>query len=355
MRVSVSSNTSDATADPAATPSPVDPVGSPTVSTGWSTPKVLTGFAVATVVAAAPAFLGIGSYWLYLASLTLVYFLGAAGLNLILGYAGQISLAQGAFMGVGGYTVAILAGEHGWPMPLALVAGAVLGFALGLLVGGPALRVSTHYLAMVTLGVEVIFLLVAANQTVLTGGALGISGVPRPSVGPIQFTSDPAYHVFVAVVVMLVLFGLYVILSSTWGRAFKSIRENEMRAWMLGVNVRAYKLLAFAIGCATAAVAGALLASLVGFVDPDTYPLNLSFMLLLMVVVGGRGRFEGPLLGAILVTIAPEVLRGTQNLYLVIFAVVTLLVLMFMPKGLISLWDRAYLKVRGRPAPQLTK
>jgi branched-chain amino acid transport system permease protein len=276
-------------------------------------------------------------------------------LNLILGYAGQISLAQGAFMGVGGYAVAILGIQLHWPMPAALVVGAVLGFLLGLVVGAPALRVSTHYLAMVTLGVEVIFLLVATNQVGLTGGPRGLPGVPRPWLGPIAMTSDQYYHVFVAVVVALVLGLHYFILRSTWGRAFKTIRENEMRAAMLGVDVQAYKLLAFAIGSASAAVAGGLLASLVGYVDPDTFPMNLSFQLLLMVVVGGRGRFEAPLLGALLVTLLPEVLRGAQSLYLVIFAALTLLIILFLPRGLIVVWDAAFLRLTGKPAPVLTK
>lgn len=317
--------------------------------------KGVAGFAVVAVLAASPAFLGFGPYSLYLATLTLIYLLGAAGLNLILGYAGQISLAQGAFMGMGGYTVAILGVKLGWPLLASLPVGAFLGFALGILLGAPALRVRTHYLAMITLGVEVIYLLVAANEQWLTGGALGMEASLRPSIGPVDMTSDPAYHVFVVVVVALVLGALYFVLTSTWGRAFKSIRENEMRAQMLGVNVRAYKLLAFAIGCAMAAVAGGLLSPLIGFVDPDTFPLNLSFELLLMVIVGGRGRFEGPVFGALLVTLLPEVLRGAQSTYLIIFALLTLAVLMFMPRGLVSLWDRAYLLVLRRPAPELTK
>lgn len=320
-----------------------------------SNTRVLGVTGVVLLIAASPAFLDVGSYWLYIASLTLIYVLAASGLNLILGYAGQMSLAQGAFMGVGGYAVGILSGKEHWPVLVSIVVGAVLGFALGLLVGAPALRVYTHYLSMITLAIEVIYLFVVINQSSLTGGALGIADVPRPSIGSWAIKSDHSYHVFVAVVVVGLLAALYVVLNSPWGRAFKSIRENEMRAWMLGVNVRAYKLLAFAIGCGVASVAGGLLAPLIGFVEPDTYPLNLSFMLLLMVVVGGRGRIEGPIIGAVLVTVAPELLSGTQSLYLIIFASATLIVLMFMPKGVIALWDLAYLKVRGKPAPQLTK
>lgn len=322
----------------------------------WRTSKFLVGLVIAFAVFASPAVLLSGSsYWLYVVSLTLVYALGAAGLNLILGYAGQISLAQGAFMGVGGYTVAILATNMGWPVLAALAVGAIAGFVLGLLIGIPALRVSTHYLAMITLGVEVIYITLAINLTDLTNGTLGIAGVPRPELFGLAIKSDGAFHVFIAAVATLVLGFLLFVLNSTWGRAFKAVRENEMRASMLGVNVRRYKLLAFAIGSAIAAVAGGLLASLIGFVDHDTFPMSLSFQLLLMVVVGGQGRFEGPLLGAIVVTVLPELLRGTASMYLIIFAALTLAVVMFMPKGLVTIWDAVYKRVRGTSAPRLTK
>lgn len=330
--------------------------GRTTSARGRRTSKFVVGLALAFAVLASPALLlGGSSYWLYVASLTLVYMLGATGLNLIVGYAGQISLAQGAFMGVGGYSVAILTVNDGWPVLPALAVGAVAGFVLGLLIGIPALRVTTHYLAMVTLGVEVIYLVVATSDEGLTNGALGIPGVPRPSLGALVLRSDGSYHLFVAAVVALVFGFLLFVLNSTWGRAFKAVRENEIRAAMLGVNVRRYKLLAFAIGCAVAAIAGGLLTSLIGFVDPDTFPMSLSFQMLLMVVVGGQGRFEGPLLGAVLVTVLPELLRGAASFYLIIFAALTLVIVLFQPKGLVAPWDLAYRRVTGRAAPQLTK
>lgn len=304
----------------------------------------------------APAVLaGTSGYLVFLASLTLVYVLGAAGLNLILGYAGQISLAQGAFMGLGGYVVAILGVKGGMPLWITLPAGVVLGFALGIVIGIPALRVTLHYLAMITLGVHVVFLLLAQNEDQLTGGAFGIDDIARPSVGSVTLASDRAYHVFIAVIVVLGLAVLYWILNSSWGRAFKGLRENEVRAAMLGVNIRRYKLYAFAIGSAIAALAGGLLAPLLGFIDPTSFGLTLSFQLLLMVVVGGIGRFEGPILGAMIVTLVPELLRATEGLYLIIFALLTILLLIYMPKGMITLWDVAYRAVTGRPAPSLTK
>lgn len=334
------------------------PAGGGRTGGGRSRSAVLrkpVAFIVLAAAFASPAFAGIGGYWLYVASLTLIYVLGAAGLNIILGYAGQISLAQGAFMGVGGYAVAILSGLHGWPMIVSLLVGALCGFVLGLVIGAPAIRVATHYLAMVTLGIEVIYLLVVSNESEITHGALGIDGVPRPSLWGLHMTSNRSYHVFVAIVVAAGLALLYWVLTSPWGRAFKSIRENERRAATLGVNVDLYKLLAFALGCGTAAIGGGLLVSLIHYSDPDTFPLELSFQLLLMVVIGGRGRFVGPFLGAVLVTVLPEVLRGTANLYILIFAFATIVILMFMPRGLITIWDWTYYKITGRPAPQLTK
>ncbi len=320
---------------------------------GWW--KAVAGLAVFWLLAASPAFMNVGSYWLYMSTLTLIYVLGAAGLNLILGYAGQISLAQGAFMGIGGYTVAILVAQHGWPMLAALAAGGVVGFGLGLLVGIPALRMGTHYLAMMTLGVEVVYLAVVTNESGLTGGAEGMSVPIGLSLGRLHITSGFAYELFVAVVVTLVLGALVFILRSPWGRAFKGIRENETRAAMLGVNIRAYKLLAFAIGCSVAAIGGGMVTPVLGFVDPDTFGLGLTFNLLLMVVVGGRGRFEGAVLGAMLVTLLPQFLQATQNVYLIVFAALTILLLMFMPRGMIALLDWVWVKIVRRPVPELTK
>lgn len=321
----------------------------------WAASTVV-GFAVLGGAFSAPAFVpGLAGSWLFVASLTLVYALAAAGLNLILGYAGQISIAHGAFMGIGGYAVAILSVNVGLPFWVGLAVGTALGFLLGLGIGAPALRVTMHYLAMITLGVHVVFLLVAQNEAWLTGGGFGITDVPRPTVIGISTESDAVYHIFVACMVTLGLAGLYALLNSTWGRAFKAIRENDKRAEMLGINVTGYKLLAFAIGSAVAAFAGALLAPLLGFIDPTSFQLTLSFSMLLMIVVGGLGRFEGPLLGALIVTLLPEFLRAAQGLYLILFAALTLLLLVYMPKGLITIWDIGYKMVTGRSAPRLTK
>ncbi len=300
-----------------------------------------------------PAFSVSSQYILYLASLTCIYTLTAAGLNLILGYAGQISLAQAAFMGIGAYTVALLSTKLSFWVALPLGGG--IAFVLGLVLGFPSLKVKHHYLAMITLGFNIIVYLILMNEQEITGGSYGVFNIPRPKAGPIDFTSNESYHILIALVTCFIMLLTYWTLNSQWGRAFKGIRENELRAEMLGVSLRNYKLLAFAIGSAFAGIAGGLLAPLLGYIDPTIFNLGFSFQFLLMVIVGGSGRFEGPFIGAIIITIFPEIFRVAERLYFVIFALAAMLILIFMPKGAVTLWDWLFQTITGREAPKLTK
>ncbi len=280
-------------------------------------------------------------YKLYVLSLTLVYVILAIGLNLTLGYAGQISLCHAAFMAFGSYAVAIL-GQRGVPFEVGLVLGVALAFGWGLVLGFPALKVKHHYLAMVTLGFNIIVFLVLRNWESLTGGSFGISGVARPAWGPLSFKSDRAFYFYILAWAAVVVVSAYWILHSRWGRAFRAIRENEMRAEVVGVSLRNYKLMAFAIGAAYAGTGGALFAPLLGYIDPGAYTLDRSIQFLMMVVLGGLGRFEGPFIGALVVTVLPEVLRGSEGLYLIIYALAVIIMMLFMPKGLVGLWDLAW-------------
>ena len=300
-----------------------------------------------------PAFVLKSHYLLYLATLSCVYFISASGLNVILGYAGQISLAQAAFMGIGSYTVALLSPTLSfW---LALPLGGIVAFVLGLCLGFPSLKVKHHYLAMVTLGFNIIVYLVLTNEQQITGGPYGVFNIARPRIGAFKLTSDARYHIVVAVVTFVLMVLLYWALNSQWGRAFKGIRENELRAEMIGVSLRNYKLAAFAIGSGLAGISGGLLAPLLSYIDPTIFVIGFSFQFLLMVVVGGIGRFEGPFIGTLIVTLMPEVLRIADRLYFVIFAFVAMLIMVFMPKGSVALWDWLFKKITGKEAPQLTK
>ena len=313
---------------------------------GWRTLGILVG---AVVLLLFP--LVLEQYKLYLASLTLVYLILAIGLNLTLGYAGQISLAHAAFMSFGAYAVAILV-PLGVPFEAGLIVGAIIAFFWGLVVGFPALKVKHHYLAMVTLGFNIIVFLVLRNWESLTGGSFGISGVARPRWGPVRFQSDRAYYYYILGWSVLVVASAHWILHSRWGRAFRAIRENEMRAEVVGVSLRNYKLMAFAIGSAYAGVGGALFAPLLTYIDPGAFTLDRSIQFLMMVVMGGLGRFEGPFIGAVVVTLLPELLRAAEGFYLIIFSLAVILMMLFMPKGLVEIWDWMVRKMTGRGLDQ---
>lgn len=283
---------------------------------------------------------GLKSYGLYVVSLWLVMSIAAMGLNLTLGYAGLTSLAQGAFLSIGAYATAILTTKAGWPLPAAFLASSALSFAVGVLLGFPALRVKHHYLAFVTLAFTVVVFLVARNEQWLTGGVFGIANIPRP----VLFGSDlgaalPFYRLLLCVTLVLAL-AMWWLLKSPWGRAFLALRENAVRAASLGVDIRAYTLLAFAIGSAYGGAAGSLYAPLVEFIDPAPFALSASFVLLLTVVAGGAGSFFGPFVGAFFSYMLPELLRATGGWYLIIYAAVVLLIVMISPTGLLGLIER---------------
>jgi branched-chain amino acid transport system permease protein len=315
--------------------------------------NVMVGWAIVLGVLLMPIVVFKSQYLLYMSSLTCIYMIGACGLNIILGYAGQISLAQAGFLGIGAYIGALLGPSLSFWLGLPLAG--LITFVIGLGLGFPSLRVKTHFLAMVTLGFTVIVYLILVNEQKWTGGPFGLFNIARPKIGSLAFTSPAGYHIIVALVTFILLLLAYWALNSQWGRAFKAIRENEGRAEMLGVNLRNYKLMAFAIGSGFAGVAGGLISPLFGYIDPTMFTLGFSFHFLLMVVVGGVGRFEGPLIGAMIAAILPELLRITEKLYPIIFALAAVFIMLFMPKGSVSFIDWIYKKITGKEELQLTK
>jgi branched-chain amino acid transport system permease protein len=284
--------------------------------------------------------LPLSRYGIYLAALTLIYAIAAHGLNLTMGYAGQISIGHAAFFGIGAYSAGLLMVKLGFAFWLTLPVAALLCFALGLLLGFPALRVQHHYLAFATLGFNTLIFLVIRNEEWLTGGTFGLNGIPRPSIAGFAFTKDLSYYYLVLAFFVAASFILWWIVRSPWGRAFNALRDNAIRAESVRIDIRAYTLLAFAIGAAYAGVAGVLFASLVNFIEPAPFGIPASISMLLMVVVGGIGRFWGPLLGAVLVTLLPEWLRGLQDWYLVAFGLFVMVLMVYDPGGLLGLPDR---------------
>lgn len=279
-------------------------------------------------------------FGIYLVSMWTVLTIAGIGLNLTLGYAGQVSLAQGAFVGIGAYTAALLV-PLGCPYPLAFLAAGLLCFAIGWGLGYPALRVQHHYLAFVTLAFTTLVFLVLRNEEWLTGGIYGISGIARPVLLGWS-TGKPLDFYFLCLGTLIVLsFAAWWMIRSPWGRAFVALRENPIRALSLGLDTRRYTLMAFAIGSGLAGFAGALYAPLVQFIEPNSFALALSFNLLLIVVVGGSGYFFGPFLGALVVVLLPEWMRVAQGYYLMGYAVLVMVMMAICPSGLLGLAERA--------------
>jgi branched-chain amino acid transport system permease protein len=289
------------------------------------------------------------NYGIYLFSYWLVFVIATMGLNLTIGYAGQKSLGHAAFFGIGAYTVAILlkAGISFWlGLPLAML----ICFIVGLGLGFPALRVQTIYLAFATLGFNTALWLVMRNEEWLTGGTFGINNIARPSLLGFDLTSNLTYYYFVLGVAVIMGALLWKLLHSPWGKAFTALRDNAIRAESLGINIQAYTLLSFAIGAVYAGVAGALFAPLVEFIEPAPFGVGASIMMYLMVVVGGAGFFFGPLLGAAVGVLLPEWLRFAQGWYLFVFGTAVVLLMLWLPDGLLSIPEKLRAKRLSREA-----
>ena len=289
------------------------------------------------------------NYGIYLLSYWLVFIIAAMGLNLTVGYAGQKSLGHAAFFGIGAYTVAIMmkAGLSFW---LGLPAAALVCFFVGIVLGFPALRVQTIYLAFATLGFNTAVWLVMRNEEWLTGGTFGINNVARPELLGFSLEGNLVYYYFVLAIAVLMGLLLWGLLRSPWGKAFTALRDNPIRAESLGINTRSYTLLSFAIGAAYAGIAGALFASLVQFIEPAPFAVSSSIMMYLMVVVGGPGYFFGPVLGAAVGVVLPEWLRFAQAWYLFVFGSAVVLLMIWLPDGLLSIPDRMRARALAKEA-----
>ena len=303
--------------------------------------------AAAAILLALPPFLK--NYGLYLLTYWLVFIIATMGLNLTVGYAGQKSLGHAAFFGIGAYTVAILmkAGLSFW---IGLPAAALMCFVVGIILGFPALRVQTIYLAFATLGFNTAIWLVMRNEEWLTGGTFGINNIARPRFFGLSLEGNLAYYYFALAVTLVMGALLLGLLRSPWGKAFTALRDNPIRAESLGIDTRAYTLLSFAIGAVYAGVAGAVFASLVQFIEPAPFAVSASIMMYLMVVVGGPGYFLGPVLGAAVGVVLPEWLRFAQAWYLFVFGAAVILLMIWLPDGLLSIPDRIKARRQARAA-----
>jgi branched-chain amino acid transport system permease protein len=307
--------------------------------------------AAALIIAALPAIFP-DSYWRTNLTVCALNVMLAIGLDFVLGYAGQLNLGQSAFYGIGAYASTLLITRAGLPFWAAFVAGtACAGFA-GMLLSAFAVRLRGHYLAIASLGFAVITYQILLNWISLTQGPLGIYAIapPPPLMLPgawmIAF-DDPA-NLFYLVATLALLF--YVLLErlvrSPVGEALTALREDELSAAALGINTRAFKVFAFGLSSAIAGAAGCFYASFVGTLVPDAFFVTESFTILAMVIVGGMGTLIGPVYGAILLTLLPEVLRGWGDLRLILYGVALTAAVLFMPGGMVRAGRLAIARLR---------
>lgn len=274
------------------------------------------------------------TYYLQIMTFIGINTLLALGLNMLMGYAGQVSLGHAAFYGIGAYTTAILSGTWGISPWLALavaVGGAVL---VAFVVGLPTLRLSGYYLGMGTLGFGMIVNILFREWSSVTGGASGFVGIPVLEAGPVVFMSGKSYFFLVWAVVFLAVLVCRRILNSRMGRALRAIHDGESAALAVGVNTHFLKLKVFMFSAALGAVAGFLYAHFVLFISPESFGFMVSVKMVTMVVIGGMASVWGALLGAGLLTLLPEVLHGFAEYEMIVFGLVLMLVMIFMPQGL---------------------
>ena len=291
-------------------------------------------------------------YWLYLACLVCINVASATGLNILTGYTGLVSLGQAAFMGLGAYTVAIMQLRLGTPFLLNILAGGCVAMLGGLIVGIPSLRVKGLYLAIATIAASFITHFIFAN-TSFTGGTGGLTLPPASAFGVLLDTSFRLYWVIVPVTVLMLL-GAANLFRTRVGRAFIAIRDRDISAEVLGIPLLRYKLLSFGLSSFYAGVAGGLWAYFFRVVTPESFPLLMSIFFLAAIIVGGMGTILGAILGAVFMTMVPELLKLVFDLLpnsteltvflshvsTIIFGLLIIGFLVFEPHGLAEVWRR---------------
>ncbi len=295
------------------------------------------------------------NYLLHLATLCVVQVLLVQSMNLYLGFTGILALSTIAFFGIGAYTSALLT-MNGLPFLLAFLMAGLLPAFLGFLLGLTSLRLRADYLGIVTLAFGQIIISVMQNWSSLTNGALGLAKIPKPSI--FAFTFDGKFEFFLLSLVLsgLLMFFLFRMMKSPFGRVLETIRDDEVAAMSMGKNTVKYKLIAFSVGAAVAGFAGSLFAHFITFINPQSFVLDELSLILVMTVVGGLGTFRGAFLGVLSITVLFEGLRFLDfpaqvlgPLRLLLYSAVFLITLLYFPQGVGGFW-----KHKKRRAKQFT-
>ncbi len=288
-----------------------------------------------------------GGYFVALAGFALIYAIFVIGLNIFMGYAAQASFGQNAFAAIGGYTSAVLTTAYNFTPLFALVVGVAGAMVCAVLIGYPTLRLKGHYLAMGTLAIGLISYEITVQWQSVTKGYMGISGIPPLGVGGFEAVSDREQLILLSALVALCMGTAWLIRHSRFGRALVALSGSEEAARALGIDVARYKLAAFVVSAVYAALAGSLFVHTVGFVSPEVFGMNMVILGFTMLYVGGISTITGPLVGAVVINLLPETVRGLKDYQDLVYGVLLILLLIYAPGGLAALgWPRP----KGSPA-----
>ncbi|MFN8484482.1 MAG: branched-chain amino acid ABC transporter permease [Anaerolineae bacterium] len=292
------------------------------------------------------------NYWLTLANQIGIAAIGAIGLNILVGYTGQISLGQGAFLGVGAYATGILVKQVGAPWPVAVVAACLITALVGMVFGIPALRLKGLYLAIATLAAQEIIEWVIIHSPNLTGGVEAMV-IPAPTLFGLRINTDARFYWVILVCLILTIILTSNLFRTRTGRAFIAIRDQDIAASVMGVNLFRYKLLAFAVSSFFVGLAGALTAEYRTIISWERFTLDTSILYLAMIIIGGLGSVSGAVMGAAFMTLlpallqllgrtaggaVPNILQQIPFLQQAFFGLVIILFLVFEPEGLARMW-----------------
>ncbi len=306
------------------------------------------GWYLVLIAACLAAPLILGTYGVSLLILIGINIIVALGLNLLTGYTGQVSLGHAAFFAVGAYASAVLTGKFGISFWLALPAAGLVGAVFGIIVGLPALRLKGLYLAIATMGFGFIVEEIIVQWEGVTNGVNGLSP-KRPFLGSISLASDQAYYYLVLVTVFLAILVLKNLLRTSSGRAFLAIRDSEIAAESMGINLSVYKTASFCISAFYTGIAGALFAHFMRFIGPENFTIMESISFLVMILVGGLGSVHGSVFGAVFITFLPEGISLSKDylpafigqqagLQAAVYGLILLLFIRFEPMGLYGRW-----------------
>jgi branched-chain amino acid transport system permease protein len=290
---------------------------------------------IVAVFVAVPPFIT-NAYYLQVLVFIGIYVILALSLNLLNGYVGLLSIGHAAFYAIGAYASAKLTMAAGWPWIAALIGSGAVAGAFGYLLARPTLRLSGIYLTLVTLGFHMILFLVLQNWMGFTNGPLGIMDIPPPSVFGIGLSAKLDYYYLVLALVLLTLGSMQRLMSCRFGRALTAIRENELAAEASGVDTTRYKVQAFVVAAFYAGIAGSFYAHFVKFVSPDTFYINESFVLLAMLAFGGQGNLIGPMVGAAVLILIPEVFRPLQEYRMFVYGGILVVMMLVRRQGLLG-------------------